>query len=125
MMQMKAATAGLIAVAALILAACGETKAEKAEVATRKKLVKLALHNPGTLTFVNEQVEETSEGDEIVLEVDYKDGDLAGHVWDKCWFAGYGEEKRLKGVSYRDSQTAEYTNIAAAELAAPQAQIVQ
>jgi len=125
MTRMKIAIAGPIAVAALILTACGETKSEKAEVTTCKKLVKLALHNPGTLTFVNEQVEETSEGDEIILEVDYKDGDVAGHVWDRCWFAGYGETKRLKSFSYRDSPTAEYTNIAAAELAALQAQIVK
>ncbi len=123
MTHRKIAAAGLLAVAALILAACGETKAEKAEVTTCKKLVKLALHNPGTLTFVNEQVDETSEGDEIILEVDYKDGDAAGHVWDRCWFAGYGETKRLKSLSYRDSQTAEYKDIGAADLAALQAQI--
>jgi len=123
MIRRHAITTGLTAIVALTLAACGETKSEVAEVTTCKKITQLALHNPDTLDFVNSRVEELSEGDEIYLEVEYKNGETAGHIWDKCWFAGYGEKKQLKAFSVRESQTAEYTEIPESELAAIQAQI--
>ena len=123
MTRRYAITAGLTAIVALTLAACGETKSETAEVTTCKKIAQLALHNPETLDFVNSRVEELSEGDEIYLEVEYKSGDTAGHIWDKCWFAGYGEEKRLKSFSVRESQTAEYTEIPEEEFTAIQQQM--
>jgi len=122
---MYAIATGLTALVALTLAACGETKSEKAEVTMCKKIVQLALHNPEALEFVDTRVEETSEGDEIYLEVEYKSGDAEGHIWDKCWFAGYGEKKRLKGFSFRDSQTAEYKPVEGEELEALRAHAAQ
>jgi hypothetical protein len=123
MIPIKIATAGLVATVALGLAACGETKSEKTEVVTCKKVAQLALHNPETLTFLNDRLEETSEGDEVFLEVEFKNGETSGHIWDMCWFAGYGDKKRLKAFSVRDTQTAEYQKIPDEEFAAIKAQI--
>jgi hypothetical protein len=123
MNPIKIAAAGLAT--ALVLAACGETKSEKAEIVTCKKVAQLALHNPETVTFLSERLEETSEGDEVFLEVEFKSGETAGHRWDRCWFAGYGDKKGLKSYSTRDSQTAEFQAIPDEELAAIQAQIAQ
>ncbi len=123
MIRRYAITTGLTVMVALILAACGETKSETAEVTTCKKIAKIALHNPETLDFVSSRVEELSEGDEIYLEIEYKSSDAAGHIWDKCWFAGYGEEKRLKSFSVRESQTAEYIEIPEDEFTAIRAQM--
>jgi hypothetical protein len=88
-------------------------------------VAQLALHNPETVTFLSERLEETSEGDEVFLEVEFKNGGASGQVWDKCWFAGYGDKKRLKSFSTRDSQTAEFQAIPDEELAAIQDQIAQ
>ncbi len=125
MIPRQTITTGLTALIAITLAACGETTAEKAEVTACKKIAQLALHNPETLEFVDSRVEETSEGDEIFLEVEYQSGDTAGHVWDRCWFTVYGETKRLRGFSFRDSQTAEYTDMQEEELSAIRAQIAK
>jgi hypothetical protein len=80
MVQRYAISIGLTAIVALALVACGESKAEKAEVVTCKKIARIALQNPETLEFAETRVEETSEGDEIYLEVTYKNGDTAGHI---------------------------------------------
>ena len=125
MTPVKIVTAGLVTAVALVLAACGETKSEKAEIVTCRKVAQLALHNPETLNFLNEGLKETSEGDEVVLEVEFKTGETSGHIWGMCWFAGYGDKKRLKSFSTHDSQTAEFQEIPAEELAAIQAQIIQ
>lgn len=122
---MKIVTAGLVTTIALSLAACGETKSEKAEIVTCKKVAQLALHNPETLNFLNEGLKETSEGDEVALEVEFKTGETPGHIWGMCWFAGYGDKKRLKSFSSHDSQTAEFQEIPAGDLASIQAQITQ
>jgi hypothetical protein len=125
MIPMKIATAGLVTAVALSLAACGETNSEKAEIVTCKKVAQLALHDPETLNFLNERLEETSEGDQVFLEVEFKNGETSGHLWDMCWFAGYGDKKRLKSFSTHDSQTAEFQEIPAEELAAIKSQIIQ
>jgi hypothetical protein len=117
--------ASVAAVLALTLAACGQTTSETAEVTMCKKIAQAALHNPQALTVVDTRINETSEGDEIFLEIEYKAGDTEGHVWDRCWFVGYGDSKKLKNFAVRESQTASYVVVPAEELAAIQDRIVK
>jgi hypothetical protein len=51
MIPTKIATAGLAATVVLVLAACGETKSEKAEIVTCQKVARLAPRNPVMLNF--------------------------------------------------------------------------
>lgn len=109
---------GVLLFSALVLAACGETKTEKAEVATCKKLARAVLHNPESFKVGDTKVDETSEGVEIFVEIDYSGAEGSGHVSDKCWFAGYSEVKPLKSFFYRSDPNGQYVELPDDELQA-------
>lgn len=116
MRDRKLAVLGILFVGATALAACGESKSEHAEVKTCESLARVMLHSPEVFTVVDTQIEETSEGNAIRIEVDYKGPDGSGHVSDKCWFAGYGEDKPMKRFSYRANANDQYVELPDDEL---------
>ena len=96
MLKMSLAFAALLS-AGFTLAACGESDVEKAELVTCREVVKLALNSPGSFKVTKSNFDETSEGEAVILDVDYVDASGASqHVREKCWFGGYGENKPLK-----------------------------
>jgi len=116
MSNRKAAVLGLLFIGAAALTACGPSKSEQTEVATCTKLAKAMLHAPEEFKVVETKIEETSEGNIIRIEVDYKGANGGGHVSDKCWFAGYGEDKPLARFSYREGAAAQYVELSDEDL---------
>lgn len=125
MLNRPLALCGVMSALALAVGACGETTSETAEVVTCKQVAAAALPDSQALTFVDTQVKETSEGDEIYLEIEYTTGETQRHAWDKCWFAGYGDNKNLKSFAVRANQSAAYVDIPAEDLAVIRSRIAQ
>ena len=102
---------GVVLLGAIGLAACGPSKTEKAEVATCKQLARAALHNPETFKIADTKIDETSEGVEVFVEIDYSGAEGSGHISDKCWFAGYSEVKPLKSFFTRSEANGQYVEL--------------
>jgi hypothetical protein len=109
---------GAILGSALVLAACGPSEAELAEVATCENIARAVLHNPETFAVAETTIDETSEGVMILVEIDYAGAEGSGHVSDKCWFPGYGEVKPLKRFSTRSDPNGQYVELPDEELQA-------
>ena len=116
MSNRKMAILSALLVGTAALAACGPSESETAEVKTCKSLAKVMLHSPADFKVVETKIEETSEGNLIRIEVDYKGTDGVAHVSDKCWFAGYSENKPLARFSYSDTADGEYLELSDDEL---------
>lgn len=84
----------------LAIAGCGEeSKTATAEVDLCADVVKLALAEPQDFTVTGNRIDETSEGEFIILEVDYTGSSgTTVHATEKCWFAGYGDKRTLKSL---------------------------
>ncbi|MGF1610744.1 MAG: hypothetical protein ACFCUQ_15190 [Kiloniellales bacterium] len=89
-----------------------------AAVETCEKIARAVLHDPETFQITETKIDETSEGVEVVVEIDYAGAAGSGHVTDKCWFAGYGDEKPLTRFSTRSDPNGDYVNLPDAELQA-------
>jgi hypothetical protein len=76
--------------------ACSNEEELSAEITTCEKLAIAVLEQPENFQITKQEIEETSEGDFVNLQVSYVDS--SGAVVDRqerCWFAGYGEHKRI------------------------------
>lgn len=107
---------GLLLAAVGALSACGPSETEVAEVETCEKVARAVLHNPETFTVAETKIDETSEGVLVLVEIDYSGAEGSGHVTDKCWFAGYGNEKPLTRFSYRRDPNGDYIELPDEEL---------
>lgn len=85
---------------------------------TCEKIARAVLHDPETFTVTESKAEETSEGVEIFVEIDYSGAEGSGHVSDKCWFPGYSEDKPLKRFSTRGDSNGQYVELPEDELQA-------
>lgn len=109
---------GVMLLGTLALAACGETKSQHSEITACENVAKALLQNPQTFEVAESSIEETSEGDSVLIEVDYQGAQGSGHMSDKCWFAGYGQNKTLTRFSYRTDLNGDFVELQDEELKA-------
>ena len=76
--------------------ACSNEEELSAEITMCEKLAIAVLEQPENFKINRQEIEETSEGDFVDLQVSYVDSSGATvDRQERCWFAGYGEQKRL------------------------------
>lgn len=82
--------------ATLALALGGCTEEQVADVAICKEVAKVALGSPSDFEITSEEVDPTSEGIDVMLEIAYTDASGATvNTRERCWFRGQGLETTL------------------------------